>query len=496
MNRKLTLLTFGLFLAPTLAVAQDPVIYWNQTIRSVINDVPATANPGVSTRAIAMMNAAIYDIYQSYDRTHAPFLANATAPQDANLEMAVATAVRDILEDCYPTSGVWATKFSERTTPLVDTPGNLTAGANLGAAVALKYINKKVNDGWNVEPVYTPQVGVAGHWTTDPYFMSDLGPVVTQGGWGPGWGDVKPWTMEEHASYKDHFAAELVDADALVLNSEKYTKAYNQVLNYGAQSVYGPGNTATSRNADQTEIGKFWGYDVPGFGPPPVLFLKNLEDISAQTNLTPAQEARLFALATVAMADAAIASWDVKFAYDFWRPVTAIMLGVDDGNANTALDLDWKPLGAPGHATVAPDFTPPFPAYTSGHATMGGAVFKAMELFYGFNEFELVTGQEFYLTSDELGVNDTRMYERFTEIDVDGFWDDVATDSPEGENAMSRIFLGIHWVFDATDGIRLGRRIAEDAAANFFQAVPEPSSVVLMLTCIASFAFTARRRGT
>jgi hypothetical protein len=61
---------------------------------------------------------------------------------------------------------------------------------------------------------------------------------------------------------------------------------------------------------------------------------------------------------------------------------------------------------------------------------------------------------------------------------------------------MSRIFLGIHWVFDATDGIRLGRRIAEDAAANFFQAVPEPSSVVLMLTCIASFAFTARRRGT
>ena len=113
------------------------------------------------------------------------------------------------------------------------------------------------------------------------------------------------------------------------------------------------------------------------------MFLKNLEDIAAQTGNTERDNARLFAMASVAMADAAIAAWDVKFETDFWRPVTAIQkagaggAGDADGNPNTVGDPTWQPLGAPGHGIVTPDFTPPFPAYTSGHATMGGALVQS-----------------------------------------------------------------------------------------------------------------------
>jgi hypothetical protein len=81
---------------------------------------------------------------------------------------------------------------------------------------------------------------------------------------------------------------------------------------------------------------------------------------------------RLFALVNVAMADAAIASWDSKYFYQYWRPVTAI---------RAESDPNFYPLGAPATNTAGPNFTPPFPAYTSGHATFGGALFLCCVIF-------------------------------------------------------------------------------------------------------------------
>jgi hypothetical protein len=374
-------------------------------------------------------------------------------------------------------------------------------GETVGHLIAKRYINKHVDDGWNTPTPYSPTPG-AGNWSSDPYWMDDdptIGPE--QSGWGPGWGNVRTWVMDN----SDQFDSALADIGSLDLTSPQYAAAYNQVLNYGAKTVYGPANTPTSRSTDQTNIGKFWGYDVPSFGPPPVLFLKNLEDIANQTGNTAEENARLFAMASVAMADAAIASWDVKFEEDFWRPVTAILgagngtPGDADGNAATVADADWRPLGAPGRGIMSPDFTPPFPAYTSGHATMGGALFKAIELFYGANEFEDVTGtpnDQFYLTSDELaGADGIRYYDRFTELGLAGLTTDLdSVDSPEGENAISRVFLGIHWIFDATDGIRLGNAIASHVYDNRFAAVPEPTTAAMLLLSLVSLGFMRRRR--
>lgn len=110
--------------------------------------------------------------------------------------------------------------------------------------------------------------------------------------------------------------------------------------------------------------------------------------------------------AAAALADAALACWESKYFYEFWRPVTAIREGNRDGNLGTAGDPDFVPLGAPAsNVESGPNFTPPFPAYTSGHATFGGAVFQMLRRFYGTNniQFTFVSDEFNGVTRDNLG---------------------------------------------------------------------------------------------
>jgi hypothetical protein len=275
------------------------------------------------------------------------------------------------------------------------------------------------------------------------------------------------------------------------LASQAYTDAFNMVKQYGAVD-------SAVRTAEQTKIGLFWAYDRPTMGPPPVLFVRALEEISTQANNTPAQNARLFAMASVAQADAATASWDAKFVNNFWRPVAAIQEGAADGNPNTIADPNWRPIGAPGNDpnSMTDDFTPPFPAWTSGHATMGGALFKSIELFYRTNKFDEIDGiignnLTYTLTSEEAGGGSSRDFTTFTQT---GVLNPGTENSPEGENGMSRVYLGVHWIFDQRDGITLGNNIANYVAANHFQAVPEPSTLALAGCALASLAWASTRR--
>jgi membrane-associated phospholipid phosphatase len=152
----------------------------------------------------------------------------------------------------------------------------------------------------------------------------------------------------------------------------------------------------------------------------------------------------MFGLVNLAMADAGIAAWDTKYTYNRWRPITAIPLADTDGNPATVADPSWLPLGSPNDPGQ-PSFTPPFPSYVSGHATFGSALFTTLADFYGTNNVR------FTLTSDVLpGV--TRSYTSFSQASY--------------ENAMSRIYLGIHFWFDETAGIKIGRQIASNVFAN------------------------------
>lgn len=443
-------LVIGLILSYALSTtsAQDPILDWNATLRTVAqSDIP-TANPGWLTRSMAMTNAAMYDIYQSFDRTHQPFLYNNIAPAGANRDAAIAQAAYTLLIDCYDQQGgILGTARDAVLNNIADGPEK-TAGIALGNAVAQAYISSRANDNSDVNFMW-PINNDPGHWEPDPMHP-------TQSAWGPKWGLVTPFVPNPNPmTYSDGIPD---------MNSQAYFDAFEQVRTKGVLN-------GSTRTADEEHIGLFWAYDRAEMGPPPVLFNNNLHEIATTSGNTPEENARLFAMASVAMADAAIVAWDYKFAEDFWRPITAIRRAGEDGNDNTIADPNWVPWGAPGDDPngTTDNFTPPFPAWPSGHATMGGALYETLRNFYGTDDMS------FILTSQELPIdNNSRSFSSFSQA--------------EWENGVSRIYLGIHWIFDATDGIEMGNQVADWVAASNFQAIPVPEPGTLGLVAVAFVA--------
>ena len=189
--------------------------------------------------------------------------------------------------------------------------------------------------------------------------------------------------------------------------------------------------------------------------------------VAEESDMDVVEMARLLALVNVALADTGIAAWDSKYYWDFWRPVTAIResdegtgpTGLGDGNPDTVGDPSFTPLGAPASNLALPNFTPPFPAYPSGHAAFGGALFETLRTFYGRDDiaFTFVSDEFNGETRDNQG--NLRPYRPRTFSSLS---------EAEEENGQSRIYLGIHWEFDKVEGIALGNRVADHVFANIF----------------------------
>jgi hypothetical protein len=246
------------------------------------------------------------------------------------------------------------------------------------------------------------------------------------------------------------------------MTSDEYAAAYAEVLELGGD---GSANSPTSRTADQTEIGIFWAYDgTQGLCAPPRLYNQIAAVIAQQEGLSEYENARLFCLINVAMADAGIVGWLSKYEYDFWRPVVGIRNGDADGNPDTTGIPNWTPLGAPASNETFPNnFTPPFPAYVSGHAIFGATLFQTLTRFFRTDDIAFsFTSDEFNgTTTDNTGVvrpEVTRHYDSFSEASL--------------ENGVSRIYLGIHWRFDIEQGIETGNEIADD----IFDRILQPLS--------------------
>ena len=225
------------------------------------------------------------------------------------------------------------------------------------------------------------------------------------------------------------------------LNSNKYAADFNQVKEIGSA-------TSTTRTADQTTIARFWA-NGSGTSTPPGHWNVIAQTVAENKNNSLEENARLFAMLNLALADAAIVSWDAKYEFDLWRPVTAIRQAGTDGNAKTTADAAWTPLLV----------TPPFQTYTSGHSTFSGAGAAVLKAFFGTDRVR------FTLPSETDGVAN-RSFTSFSQA--------------AAESGMSRIYAGIHFNFDNTAGLDSGRRLGNFVASNFLRKDVGTSSAKLI----------------
>jgi hypothetical protein len=252
------------------------------------------------------------------------------------------------------------------------------------------------------------------------------------------------------------------------LGSDAYARAFAEVKQLGGDGI----KTPTTRSADQTVAGIYWAYDGTAWiGTPPRLYNQIAVQLALARGSDPLELARLLALLNVAIADTTMVVWDTKYHYDFWRPVTGIReaspgtspTGLGDGNPDTRADPSWTPLGAPASNLTGPNFTPPVPAYTSGHAGLGSASFQILRRVYGDRiAFTFVSDEFNGITRDNHGRVRPRLPRSFSSLS-----------QAEEENGQSRIYLGVHWSFDKTEGTAMGRRVADYV---FRQGLVRPSN--------------------
>lgn len=426
---------------------RDSILDWNaialESVRQDHSGTFGTPDQGGPTRtalALAIVHVAMYDALNSIQRTGKPYLTMKHS-HDASIDAAVARAARETLEALYPKQkNVFNAQYNSYLTAIPKSD-NKKRGEELGDFVAKKILKARQNDGSANNTPYVPGQ-LPGNHRVDP-----LNP--NQGFLTPNWGDVKPFGIVSGLQF-------LVPPPP-ALNSPEYADAFNQVKDFGGDGV----GTPTLRTAEQTEIGIFWAYDGSKFiGVPPRLYNQIVRKIAMQKRNTEVENARLFALVNIAQADAGISCWAIKYTDNFWRPILGIReaeagtgpSGLGDGNQHTVGDPDWSPLGAATSNQIGNNFTPPFPAYTSGHATFGAATFRTLQNFYGTDNipFTFTSDELNGVTTDNLG-NVRPLASRHFNTLSEASW----------ENAISRIYLGIHWIFDAEWGVACGMQVAD-----------------------------------
>lgn len=390
----------------------DVVLHWNSVL---LNNIAATAtNPPRASRAMAMMHCAVFDAVNGvYGTPYQPYAVAGSPPNGASANAAAAAAAHRVLVHLFPLQQTMLD--SELAASLAGIPaGPRTKGVEWGRRCGDAIIAIRADDGANANVPYGPFPG-PGFWSpTPPGFL----PALL-----PGWGAVTPWTM--------HTGDQFRSAGPPALTSAEYAAAFNEVKLLGRFD-------SAARTAEQSEIALYWA-DNPGTATPPGHWQLIAQGVSRSRSLNRLENARLFALLGVAVADAAIVSWDNKYHYHHWRPVTGIQQADWDGNPNTIADPNWLPFIP----------TPPFPAYTSGHSTFSSASSKILELYFETNEIAFSSPS---LHSDQPDV--VRYFSSFSQA--------------AEEAGISRIFGGIHWQYDNIDGLEAGRALGEHVMESVF----------------------------
>jgi membrane-associated phospholipid phosphatase len=378
----------------------DMVLRWNELTLAAIRR--ESTPPPVAARNLAIVHASIFDAVNEITVTCRRFRVQIRPLPGASPEAAAAAAAHRALVALYPRlQATWDQALAESLAGLPDGDGKLF-GRDLGIFVADRMLAWRSDDGMDRSVSYDPQAAPGVWQRTPPGFAEPLLPQ---------WRHLTPFAV-------DH--GRIAVKDPPRLTDPEYTTAFKEVKQLGRAD-------SKTRTKEQTEIAEFWA-DGAGTSTPPGHWNQIARTVARKRGTSLAENARLFALLNLALADAGILCWDCKYKLAYWRPVTGIQNADQDGNPDTDADRAWTPLLT----------TPPFPSYVSGHSSFSGAGAAVLADVFGDKV-------AFETTSEGLpGV--TRSFK--------SFWAAAA------EAGQSRIYGGIHWQFDNTEGLAAGRALA------------------------------------
>lgn len=389
---------------PTAAQSStDMVLDWNTTALKAT--AGAAFNPPVESRNLAIVHAAIFDAVNSIVGEFRPYAVKVRRHPGASSAAAAAAAAHSALISLYPEQQSMLDAAFAASLATIPEGRARNDGVAIGETVAAHILALRAGDGAAeaVAAPYTPAAGAGAWQPTPPAFRPALD---------PGWGSVLPFVLRRGSQFRP--------GPPPALDSARYARDFNEIYETGAAS-------SVTRTPEQTDIARFWIATGPQNWNPAA------RQVAIARKATLSENARTFALLNMAGADAFIASWDAKFVYNQWRPVTAIRAADTDGNAATIADPAWTPLLA----------TPPFPDYIAGHTTFAGAAEVVLACVFGNDP-----GVPMLLTSATApGV--TLGYSRFT---------DIANDVVD-----ARVWGGIHWRTASSRGQRVGRQVGDFA---------------------------------
>lgn len=394
---------FALFSAP---VRGDAVTEWNALAVGCIN------RPGpTSLLDLALVQAAVHDAIQAIEKRYQPYLAKPAANGSESKAAAAAAAARHVLATVCPATAQAALDTAYAPYLAGNDPGlavgnaaGVTLLTKLRPTPALPAFNGGPNPGdWRPTPPSNLAMAFVYLATTEPFVMT----TPTQ---------FRPEPPPP-------------------MTSQKYLREYNEVKAVGGVSSHPAVGACPAPRT--TDMARFWSGNFVA------QWNQVARDIALDRQLPIGETARLLALANIAAADSAIAVWDSKLHYNFWRPSTAILLANTDGNPGTVPDPTWLPFIRSNHFPTGSQ-DPPYPDYVSGANGLTGAFTATLQLFFGtdwvpFEIYKAVPASVAICTNP-------RVYRRIS---------DAAQ-----EVVDARIYLGIHFRTADAEARRLGSRIA------------------------------------
>ena len=377
----------------------DVVTDWNQTaIRAT--EIAGAPVP-VQTRVMAMVHAAMFDAVNAIERKYSAYAVDVSAPPGASAAAAAAGAAHGILERLYPRQKAITDAALASSLARIPEGAARSDGTRLGQEVATQLFALRKDDGFAAVQTYTFGTGAGVYQATPPM---NANPIL------PHWRNMKPFIMAS--------AKQFAFAGPPAPNSAAFAKDFNEVARLGSR-------TSTERTNEQTAIAIHWaGSEVP-----PLNAVGRAA--AAAKDLSLIDSARLFALLNMAMANSLIAGFEAKYAFNYWRPVTAIRNAGLANNAAIAAEPGWDSLLV----------TPPHPEYPSAHCLGAGAAVAVLQHVF---EGDRLASSYVY---PPLGV--LLRWESFSQIEK------------EVENA--RVWGGIHYRTSVEHGSQIGRQVGEFA---------------------------------